>query len=139
MATLTVTASQVQPGSGVATKEGIAGATITAGQTLYLDSATNTLKLADADSTAAIATVVGISLNGASAGQPVEYQSVGSITIGAGASMTVGEIYVLSDTAGGIAPEADISTSDDYVSPLGVATSAAILKLAINNSGAQIP
>lgn len=139
MVALSITASQVQPGSGVATKEGTAGATITAGQCLYLDSATDTLKLADANGTAAVATCVGIALNGASSGQPVEYQSVGSITLGAGASMTVGEIYLVSTTAGSIMPEADISTQNDYVTVLGVATAAATLKLSINVSGAQIP
>lgn len=140
MATLTVTASQVQPGSGAPVETATAGATITAGQVLYKDSTdSNKMKLADANGTQAVATVAGIALNGAASGQPVRYQKSGSITIGAGASMTVGEIYVLSATAGGIAPEADITTQNDYVVTLGVATSASVLKLAIQNSGARIP
>lgn len=138
MVDISITASQVQPGSNVATKSGIAGGTITAGMPVYLDSSDNQLKPADADNSEATAAVVGIALHGASDGQPLEYQSVGNVTLGAGASLTVGEIYVLSGTAGGIAPEGDLATSD-YVTVLGVATSASVLKLGIIVSGVQVP
>lgn len=108
MADLTITAANVVHDINAVYATGTAGATITAGQALYLDSGTSTLKLADANASQAAATCVGISLHGASSGQPIKYQISGDITIGA--TITVGGIYVVSATAGGIAPVADLTT-----------------------------
>lgn len=138
MVALSITASQVQPGSTAVVKSGTAGATITAGDAVYLDSSDNKLKLADADNSAATAAARGIALNGGADGQPIDYQDAQSITLGAGASMTVGEIYCVGTTPGDIIPEGDLG-SNDYVTVLGVATSASVLKLCINASGAQVP
>lgn len=138
MADLTITASEVQPGTTDATFEyGTAGATITAGQVLYIDTSdSNKLKLADCDSaTAAVRTVAGIALHAALSGQPIKYQTGGSITLGASAAMTVAHVYLASDTAGGIMPSADLEAGD-YTSVLGVATAAGVLLLRICNSGA---
>jgi hypothetical protein len=64
MADLTITAASVLAGSGAKKVNGTAGATITAGQAVYLDSADNEYKLADNDSaTAAVRTVAGIALH----------------------------------------------------------------------------
>ncbi len=76
---------------------GIAGATITQNQPLYLDSATNTLKLADANDATAYQ-VVGLSLNAASAGQRVSYQTSGIITMGS--TQLAGNDVWLYSTAG---------------------------------------
>ena len=139
MADLTITASQVQPADLSAhTFEGVAGAAITAGQPLYKDSTDgNALKPADADA-AASARCVGIAVAGAADGQPVRYQRTGDVTLGAGAAMTVGTVYVVSATAGGIAPLADLA-SGDYVSILGVAISASVLRLNLLNSEVAVP
>ena len=111
---------------------GIAGASITAGQPLYIDTAnSNVLKLADANLSALGATVAGIALHAAGTGQPIRYQKTGTITIGG--TMTAGKIYCLSATAGGIAPSADITTGW-YTSIIGVATSTTVLTLQIYNS-----
>lgn len=136
MADLSITATEVLYISGQKVTYN-AGETITAGQVVYKSS--NTLKLADADSTLALATVVGIALNGGATGQPIACQTSGTITIGATAAMTQGEIYLLSATAGGIAPEGDIATEDDYVVVLGVANDSDQIVLNIHNSGVQIP
>lgn len=138
MVDLSITASEVQPGTTDATfDQGTAGATITAGQTLYIDTSdSNKLKLGDCDSaTAAVRTCAGIALHAALSGQPIRYQTGGSITIGATAAMTVGHTYLLSDTAGGIMPSADLEAGD-YTSILGVATSTSVLLIRILNSGA---
>lgn len=124
---LSITATQVLKGSDATTNNGIAGATITAGQPLYLN-ASSSLALCDADGDATTSVCVGIALHGASAGQPIHYQTGGSITLGAAAAMTVGETYLTSDTAGGIRPVADVDAGD-YVSILGVASSASVLKM----------
>ncbi len=134
MADLVITAASVLPGASAKKINGTAGATITAGQVLYLDSATNTLKLADNDSaTAAVREPVGIALHAAASGQPLTYLSSGSITIGA--TTAVGVVYVLSSTAGGICPVADVGAGD-YNSIIGIGTSVTAINVKIHSAGA---
>lgn len=131
MADLTITAGNCLTIDGTY-DTGIAGASITAGQPLYKDTANSSvLKLADADSSSLTATVAGIALHAAGTGQPIRYQVTGTITIGA--TLTAGKIYVASATAGGIAPSADLTTNW-RTSILGVATSTTVLTLKIYNS-----
>ncbi len=136
MADITITPGNVLPGTGARLEEGTAGGTITAGMPLYLDSATNTLKAADANDTAAKAAAVGIALHGASSGQPLKYQVAGPITIGGTA--VVGTIYCVSENAGGVAPHTDLG-ANEYVTVLGVGISATQIKMSINVSGVQVP
>ena len=56
--------------------------------------------------------------------------------LGAGAALTVGMLYVLSLNLGMIAQVTDVVTGW-YVTPLGVATTAAALSLNIFASGVQ--
>lgn len=136
MADLTITATSVVAGGNARTVDGTAGATITAGQAVYLDSTTGTYKLADCDSaTAAVRSPAGIALNGAATGQPVEIATSGNITIGA--TVTAGVAYYLSATAGGICPVADLG-SGDYPVFLGFATSSSVLALRIVESGVAL-
>lgn len=136
MADISITAANVVIVSGSAST-GTAGETITAGQALYLNSTDNELYKADANDTAAKAVVVGVALNGASNGQPLSYAPAGCV-VNMGATLTVGTIYVLSTTAGGVAPSTDLATSS-YVTVLGVAQTAANLKLTTIISGVQVP
>ena len=138
MPDISITPGSVLAYADVVPIDGIAGAAITAGQVVYLDTSVtpNTLLLADCDASATTATVAGIALTGASTGQPVKYAKSGEITIGG--TVTVGELYVLSGTAGGIAPEGDLA-SGDYVSFLGVGTTAARIRFNLLNSGVQVP
>ena len=132
MADLSITAANVAGGADAVNRQGIAGATITAGQALYQDSA-DSYKLKPARANA-VATdlVVGIALHGAANNQPITYQSAGNINLGA--TLAVGQVYVLSAAAaGGIAPNADLLTGN-FVSVLGVATSASNLIVNITNS-----
>lgn len=114
MVDLVITAASVLPGTdteGAQFEAGIAGASITAGQPVYLDSTTNTYKLADNnDTSAALSVVRGIALHAAATGQPLKIQTRGPITIGA--TVASGSVYVLSATAGGIAPVADLATGN---------------------------
>jgi len=134
MAAISITAASVVRGSNAKTRNADFGATVTQGQVVYLDSADNKLKLADADSaTAAVRVPVGVALNAGSAGQPGTYQTEGDITIGA--TLTPGLPYFLSpDTPGGIALIADVAVGDDYVQ-IGVAKSASVLAIDIQVSG----
>ena len=133
MAVLTITAASVAPSSSTEsrTKSGIAGVAITQGQSIYLDSTTSTLLLADADVLVSAA-ASGIALNAASPGQPVTYQSSGPMTIGA--TVVVGTAYYVATTAGGICLESDLA-SGDFATFLGFATSTTVLDLDIKASG----
>lgn len=136
MADVTVTAGSVVATSSTITQQGTAGATITAGQTVYIDTANNNvLKLADSNASSLTATVAGIALNSASSGQPVIYAVSGTLTCGFTA--TAGAVYVQSATAGGIAPVADLTTGW-RTSIIGIATSTTVLKLGINNSDTAV-
>lgn len=138
MADLTITAANVVKGNGAKILSGTYGATVTAGQAVYADPADNgRFKPADSDSaTAAVRTPVGIALNSGSTGQPADIQTEGRISIGG--TVVVGTIYVLSATAGGIAPAADLVTGD-YVSVLGIGVSASQIDLNIHRSGVAVP
>lgn len=135
---VSVTAANVVPATGYRYIDGTAGETITAGQTLYFKESDQRYWKADSDSaTAAVRTLAGIALNGASAGQPLRVFLGGNITIGG--TVTVGTIYVLSDTAGGIMPAADLETGD-YVTIVGIATTSAIIQCTtFINSGVAVP
>lgn len=136
MANLTITAANVVKVAGAQVDTGIAGATITAGQSVYKDAANNNvIKLADGDASAAAAAGVGVALNGAASGQPVSFITAGGLTIGTG---TVGTVYIVSATAGAICPIADAVTGM-WVTILGVVTSSGVLTLNVFASGAQVP
>jgi hypothetical protein len=136
MADVSVTATAVVKGSDTLLSDGILGATVTAGQTVYLDSSTNTYKLADANASSTTATLAGIAMNGGASGQPVKVATAGSIN--PGFTPTVGTIYVQSGTAGAIAPAADL-VSGWYTSIVGVGTAATSLKILNVNSGVAVP
>jgi hypothetical protein len=134
MAALTQTAANVVSGSGTVRKTtGVAGGTITAGMPVYKD-LTDTSKLKAARANAAVTAVcAGIALTGSASGQPIVYQSTGNINLGA--TLAVGETYVVSDAvAGQIVPIGDLG-SGDFVCILGVATSTSILALDIHVAG----
>lgn len=116
---MSVTPADVLAGTGAVIEDQTAGATITAGQVVYYDSADGLMKLAEADSATAAARVpYGIALNGASNGQPLKVQRGGQIDIGA--TVVDGTVYVLSGTAaGGIAPAADL-TAGWFTSVIGI-------------------
>lgn len=136
MADLSVTAGSVVSYGGAGTDWGTAGATITAGQSLYIDTAdSNKLKLTDA-SVAATAVFAGISLCGAGNNQPIKYQKSGAIN--PGATVVVGMVYVVSTTAGGICPLADLVTGE-YVSIIGVGLSSSKIDLLPYNSAVAKP
>ena len=141
MANISITAGSVLPGTNAKIRQGVAGATITAGQPLYYDSASSSLKLADANVSATLATVVGIALQGASSGQRVEYvYDDDDFTPGATLSLATPDfgVYVLSATAGAIAPHSDLAAAM-YPVVLFVAKSStkAILKI-INGTGVAV-
>jgi len=131
MADLSITAANVAKGTDSTTITGTAGATITAGQSVYLDSFDSRYKLSDANA-AGTGRCDGIALNGAAAGQPLTVLISGNITIGA--TVAVGTIYCVSAGTGAICPLADL-LSGEYIAKIGIATTAAIISVKIHNSG----
>lgn len=128
MADLSITASAVLPDADATVENGTAGATITAGQRVYLDTATGRYELADADAATTLERRTrGIALNGASDGQPLRILRAGDLTVNA--VLTAGVTYYGSPTPGGICPRADVLTGD-YVEIVGVAKSTTVLAVA---------
>jgi hypothetical protein len=122
MADLTITASSVLKGTGAKTETLIAGAAVTAGQTLYKDASdSNKAKLYDADGAAALRAFYGIALNSAASGQPVVVLTEGPITIGA--TTAVGVAYYGSDTPGGITGTFGDLEAGDYPTIIGIGIS----------------
>jgi len=129
---LTITAANVVPSSSALIKEATAGATIAAGQLVYLDTADldargiGKAKLTDCDSaTALIRTCAGMAINSASSGQRVNYVEFDpALTIGG--SQTANTILIASPTAGGVAPAADLSTGE-YLLVLGVVKTTTVI------------
>lgn len=132
MATTTITAPT--PGAGAITKWGTAGATIAAGQTVYLDASTNTYKLADAGAATTDA-MEGFALTGAASGQPIKVLTGGLLN---GTGFTDGEAYFLNTTAGNIGLYADLTANTDYITYVGVATSTTTMLVNIHVSGEKI-
>lgn len=112
---------------------GDAGATIAAGQPVYFDSGTTSYKLANAVTSSATAKVVGIAINSAIAGQPVEVLTKGVLTC---TGLTAGRTYVASGAvSGNIAPDADMEAASTWRnSQIGIALSSTKLKVQIHNS-----
>ena len=137
MADVAVTAIEVLKDSGTKFEDGILGATVTAGQTVYKDTSdSNKFKLADANASSTTANVAGIAMNGGASGQPVRV-AVGG-TLDPGFTVTVGAVYVQSATAGGIAPVADLATGH-YPTVIGIGVTASQLKLVLIGGGAAVP
>lgn len=130
MSDISVTASAVQATSTTTGAQGTAGGSVTAGQPVYLN--TSSLLVAAKADALLTSAAVGIAINNAASGQPLQYASGGDVTFNA--VLTAGVVYdVSAAAAGGIAPNADMTTGN-YVCVLGVATSTTNLKLCIKAS-----
>ena len=126
MADYSVTAADVQQTSSAQVQAGTAGATITAGQAVFRDSTDSSkIKLADCTVDPSYE-CVGIALNGASDGQPVDYVAR-DIAFTPGFSGAIGDIVILSE-AGALAPVADL-VAGDYAVVIGVFTTTTTLNL----------
>lgn len=131
MANLTVTPANVKATSTTLIKTAMAAAAITAGQSVYVDGTTGKVGLADAD-LAGANIGAGIALGGAAVDQYVSYAVGGQIAMGA--TLVKGTTYVVSATAGGVAPQADL-VGGATVAILGVAADATYLNVIPLNPG----
>jgi len=114
---------------------GIAGETLTAGQSVYYKISDGRWYKAQATTLAlsGYGTQVGICLVGGTVGTAVTIATSGDVDLGV--SVTVGTIYVISAAnAGGIAPWADLA-STNLVTILGVGNAADIISMGVFASG----
>jgi hypothetical protein len=141
MADQSITASDFVP-SATATLNRTpqkAGVAIAAGEVVYLDSATTTLKLAQADGTTAEAAAVGWAGNSAAANQYVTVVTAdkGDIGCAVGGARTEGVALFLSGTPGKMCLYSDLASTNKIVF-LGYYTSATTASLLIDNCGETI-
>jgi hypothetical protein len=141
MADLVQTAANVAPRTNCGIELVTAGEAITQGQPVYRSSAESKYYLADAD-TETMAEALGIAVTPASADGDrfvvARNRSGADADIELGATLSQGETYVVSSNVGKIAPVGDLTTGD-YVTYLGTASSASVLKMRINATGVSKP
>lgn len=135
MADISFTATAIKATSTTLLVYGKAGETVTAGMALYLKTTDNEYYKADCTTSATTAAVVGIAMNGASNGQEVTIATGGNITCdGLSLSVATADPVIVLSEAGGVCPSSDLAASD-YITLIGVPTSATNLRLAIKASG----
>ncbi len=135
MAALTITASSVLAAAGSQLKTGTAGATIAAGDAVYLLGATYLLADADLEPSAEVA---GIALNSAEATQPFDFIVSGTLTVGVTTPVTAaGLAYYLSPTAGRF--DNAVPAAGDFVTLLAIALTSTTMSINIHASGVEKP
>lgn len=129
MADISITTANCAPGQGATyNRDHNAGATVTAGQPVYLD-ASNLWQLATGAGTALQASAYGIAAHAALAGQPLAVQTGGQMTLGG--TLVLGSVYYVSiNNPGGVMLAADFATGN-HVTELGIAISTTVLQLDI--------
>ncbi len=134
MAAITVTAANVNPLTGATTERLTCGEAtgLTQGKAYYIKAADGKAYLADWNNTSAEAAARGIVFTPAAQDEIFLGVSAGDIDVGA--TLTVGETYIVGD-AGAINPVADVSTN--FVTILGIATAPGVLNVQIHASGIQ--
>ena len=125
------TPTDVRPGSTANAGSPVTyGATVGFGKVLYLDAADNTHKLAANNSTAAIASAVGVSVTpGASSEYGYIVSADGTLVTFTGTTFVAGDPYFLG-TSGNIVPLSDLTTGT-RVTLVGVAATTSVLSLLI--------
>jgi hypothetical protein len=136
MTDISVTAANVRPDTTKNLIRGTSGEAITAGQLCYKDATLGTwFKWDDDAASAATQTELAIAMCSApGAAQPIVLQNDPDSMVNLGATLVAGTTYVGSDTGGGIRPFADLSTGD-IVAIVGIATTTALLKVNLKNTG----
>ena len=136
MADISQTAANVKAGASSTRVQLVQGGeTITQGQPVYLASDGKYYQT-DANDTAIKAQAKGIAVTPAATDGYFLMANDGLVNLGA--TLAVGQVYVVSATKGGIAPYADLTTND-YVTILGIATTTALMEINIIISGVQKP
>jgi len=108
------------------------GETVTEGQPLYRDANDGKYYLAESDTTVVAASTTGVSLEAGNVDDTILMITGGSMDLGA--TLTVGELYVVSNNTGKIAPIGDLSTGN-FTSVIGYAYDASTFIVNFLRSG----
>lgn len=111
------------------------GEAVTQGQPLYRSTSDSKHYKAGATTTT-LAAAVGVAMTPASADGYILMLKAGDYIVGG--TLSQGTTYVVSATAGGIAPSSDL-VSTNIVTNLGIAISSTVLRLDIQASGIALP
>ena len=134
MADLTIVPGDVQNTDTATLIEGDAAVVVAAGQAVYRN-ASSKFALADADGATPLFRVVGIAVNSAKADQPLQVCTGDSAFVCGAADVEIGQVYVLSATAGGIAPVTDlVNPMNCQVIGVGISATEIYLKLIVSNA-----
>jgi len=120
MADISITAANVIPSANAQLYRKTLAAASTAGQVVYLDT-NGKAALADANASATTAAVYGILVTGGGTNQVATVCTKDPALV-IGATVAIGDVLILSATAGGVAAVADLATGH-YGTVLGIATS----------------
>ncbi len=136
---LVITPSKVNCSFGGKLEIGVAGQTITAGQTVYYDTTNGVFRLPIANNTPNADVVAGIAQSNAWNGQSFMYcTSDPSFAIG-NLSLDPGTIIVQDTAAGGIEVSTNVTGTDSYITVLGVITAGGRANLSLISSNTPIP
>ena len=131
-----VTSTSVIASDDAVIRRKTAGASITAGQAVYVK-ADGTLGLYDANAASPAYTFAGIALNSASSGQLVLYaESDPEFT--PGFTVAAGAIVIGSSTAGGLCPASDLATGH-YLTIVGIGIGSNKIDLSPQAAGVVTP
>jgi hypothetical protein len=139
MSDISITAANVKLGAQTTpTKVAQYGEAVTQGQPVYKFTDGKHYRC-DANDGVAKAVCAGIALTPGSTDDygliALPSSTPGRSLVNLGATLTVGTVYAVSATVGGIAPQADL-TSGQFITTLGIATTAALLdfQVAVSNT-----
>ena len=136
MADISQTAANVRSGSDAKFADIIAGEGLSPGNNLYKKASDSRGWGAIANDTAEKATLIGVTVGYASAGDKVPYQHSGKFN--PGGTVTPGVTYGATATSKGIGPLTE-RTSGQYLSVLGPGVSATEIDIQIQNTGETVP
>ena len=123
MADISQTAANVLDGTNAGKQTGVFGATIVAGDVLYLDTTTGKWKKAIITSGLTAGSAgLGVALTGGGDGQTGVIQTSGNIN--PGGTAVVGTVYIVSTNAGKLAANADVTVTGNFKQIIGIATTA---------------
>jgi hypothetical protein len=134
MANLSQTAANVALGGQTTKTETVqAGESVTQGMPVYLANNGKWFQ-SDANVVAAATATTGIAVSPASTDGFFSVVRTAGQDVNIGATLTVGELYVVSATKGAIAPIGDLIAAD-YVVILGIARTTVLLRTIFNATG----
>lgn len=128
MSLISITAANVLPSTTASIVTGIAGAALTQGQPVYIDTAdSNKIKLCDSNGAGLQLTLAGITVNAASSGQRISYCTADTVGFTLGGTLTAGLPVYVGNTAGSLTQDLTDLAASSTVMQLGGATTTALM------------